>query len=305
MQPVAKIVQHHALLAPEHANRPGLPDRLHVGDAQLLAPVAGGRLESELLGRRACGKKDDIVIGRTDSRLKWRATVGRHQPVAHSSDPSAGRSHDLAVITSDEFGPVNADPVDLGTHRNGDRVSEKFGNQLAVAASEAIAGERRLQRPVTAVLGGVGHFVGLGADRAPPEHVDLVRVGAEVRPLITETEQPVYIVRTGNVRIRHPVNKARDNRSTAGQVRLDHARRYCLVKERARRNRPWPLADLAHPVPCALTCCASVYCAMTSGQILGTRIIAGCVLASLARRVCAGRKATADSARGVGAGTLQ
>src|SRR6185437_6259370 len=55
VHPVAEVVEHHAALAAEPPDRPGLPDRLYVLNTQLLAPVPGCRLETQLLGRRACG----------------------------------------------------------------------------------------------------------------------------------------------------------------------------------------------------------------------------------------------------------
>ncbi len=70
MQPVAEIIEHHAALAPEGANWPGLPDSLDVCQAQLLPPVAGRRLEAELLRGRARGKQDDVPVARSDAGLE-------------------------------------------------------------------------------------------------------------------------------------------------------------------------------------------------------------------------------------------
>jgi hypothetical protein len=53
VQPVAQVVQHHAALAAEHADRAGFPHGLDLGNRQLLAPVPGGRLEAQVLRRRA------------------------------------------------------------------------------------------------------------------------------------------------------------------------------------------------------------------------------------------------------------
>ena len=93
VQPVAEVIQDHAALAPEYADWPGLPDSLDIGDVELLAPVPGSGLESEFLRRRACREQHDVVIGRADAGLERGSSVARHQPVAHNSGPSAGRSH--------------------------------------------------------------------------------------------------------------------------------------------------------------------------------------------------------------------
>ena len=46
VQPVTQVVQDHAALAAEGADGPRFPDSLDLGDGQLLAPVAGSRLET-------------------------------------------------------------------------------------------------------------------------------------------------------------------------------------------------------------------------------------------------------------------
>jgi hypothetical protein len=56
VQPVVQVIEHHAGLAAEHADWPGLVQRLDVGQTHLLAPVAGGRLELEILRWRARGE---------------------------------------------------------------------------------------------------------------------------------------------------------------------------------------------------------------------------------------------------------
>src|SRR5580704_7756635 len=61
VQPVTEVVEHDAAVAPEPAHRPRLPQRLHVPQAQLLAPVTGGGLETEFLRRRARGEQHDVV----------------------------------------------------------------------------------------------------------------------------------------------------------------------------------------------------------------------------------------------------
>ena len=93
VQPVAEVVENHAALAAEGADWPGLPEGLDVVQAQLLAPVAGRGLEAELFRWRAGSEEHDVVLGRAHAGLERRSPVGSHQPVAHSSDPSAGRSH--------------------------------------------------------------------------------------------------------------------------------------------------------------------------------------------------------------------
>jgi hypothetical protein len=70
VQPVTQIVKDHASLAAEYADRLGLPDRLHLAEPQLPAPVAGRRLEAEFLRRRAGREEDDIPVRRPDSGLE-------------------------------------------------------------------------------------------------------------------------------------------------------------------------------------------------------------------------------------------
>ena len=93
VQPVAEVVEHDAAAAPERAHRPGLPQRLHVLDPQLLAPVAGGGLEAQLLWGRAGGEQHHILVGGADARLVRHTAVGRHQPVSHAQIAPTGRSH--------------------------------------------------------------------------------------------------------------------------------------------------------------------------------------------------------------------
>jgi hypothetical protein len=92
VQPVAEVVEHDAALAPEPADRPGLPQRLHLLDAQLLAPVTGGGLEAELLGRRAGGEQHHVTVGGADPGLVRGSAVASHQPIAHAQIAPNGRS---------------------------------------------------------------------------------------------------------------------------------------------------------------------------------------------------------------------
>jgi hypothetical protein len=78
VEAVTEVVQHHAALAPEHADRPGFPDSLDFLDAQLPAPVPGRGLEPEFLRRRACSEQDDVVVGRADAGLERGSLVTRH-----------------------------------------------------------------------------------------------------------------------------------------------------------------------------------------------------------------------------------
>ena len=83
VQPVPEIVKNDATLAAEDPDRPGLVQGLYIRQTHLLAPVAGGRLESEFLWRRAGGEQHDIGIRRADARLVGRALVAGKQSVSH------------------------------------------------------------------------------------------------------------------------------------------------------------------------------------------------------------------------------
>ena len=93
MQAVGEVVEHDAALAAEHADRPGLVQRLDIDPAHLLAPVPGRGLEAQSLGRRAGGEQDHAGLGRTDTSLVRCALVAGKQPVSHLVQiPSAGLS---------------------------------------------------------------------------------------------------------------------------------------------------------------------------------------------------------------------
>ena len=117
VQPVAEIIEHDAALTAELPGWLGLPQRLDLVDAQLLAPVPGRGLEAEFFRRRAGSKQHDIRFGRADARFVGNAAVGGHQPVAHNSVPPCRAQPDLSVEPGDEHGRTGRDAVDLGTHR--------------------------------------------------------------------------------------------------------------------------------------------------------------------------------------------
>src|SRR6266704_2521300 len=152
MQPVAEVVEHDAAVTPEHAHGPGLPQRLHLLDAKLLAPVPGGRLEAKLLRGRAGREEHHVTVGGADTRLVRDTAVGRHQPVAHGSGRPYRPQPYLPVEPGDEVGPTRGDPVDLGAHGDRYRVEVELGDHVRSGGSEAGSGERGPGGPVAAPL---------------------------------------------------------------------------------------------------------------------------------------------------------
>jgi hypothetical protein len=83
VQPVVEIVEHDATFAAEHADRPGLVQRLNVSQVNLLAPVAGSRFELQIFRWRAGGEQDDVRIRWADASLVGRSLVTGQQSVSH------------------------------------------------------------------------------------------------------------------------------------------------------------------------------------------------------------------------------
>ncbi|HET9897189.1 MAG TPA: hypothetical protein VFQ44_19820 [Streptosporangiaceae bacterium] len=93
VQAVVQVVKHDTAFPPEHADRPGLIQRLHLHAVYLLAPVTGGWLEPEFLWRRAGSEEHNVELARTYACLVGRSLVTGKDPISHRQLPSAGRSH--------------------------------------------------------------------------------------------------------------------------------------------------------------------------------------------------------------------
>ena len=85
VQPVTQVIQHQARLAPVVAHRPRLPQRVEIGDTDLLAPVPGRGHEPEFLRRRAGREQRRLHAVRTQSRLVGDTEIRCHQPQSHDS----------------------------------------------------------------------------------------------------------------------------------------------------------------------------------------------------------------------------
>ncbi len=119
VQPVAHVVEHQAGLAMERADRPGLPQHVHLGPDDPLAPVPRGGLEAEFLGWRAGGEQDHVRIRGTDPCLVRHTAVGGHQPEAHRAhSPLDGRSQawpSYRAISSSPAGTIRWISAPTGT----------------------------------------------------------------------------------------------------------------------------------------------------------------------------------------------